>query len=162
LKLVALSPEAVVEEFCPLLRAYRVSSVQGDKFAGEGPREQFKKRGVTYDPAAKPKSDLYRDLLPAINSRKVELLDHPHLVQQIVGLERKTAWGGRTASTTPPARMTTLLTRARASQRCPLRARDTTSMRWRAEEVHYGCFEALVHRLHDQRVAGRPVICPCG
>jgi hypothetical protein len=33
--------------------------------------------------------------LPAINSRKVDLLDHPRLVQQIVGLERKTAWGGR-------------------------------------------------------------------
>jgi hypothetical protein len=89
------SPEAVVEEFCPLLRAYHVSSVQGDKFAGEWPREQFKKRGISYEPAARPKSDLYRDLLPAINSRRIELLDHPRLVQQIVGLERRTAWGGR-------------------------------------------------------------------
>jgi hypothetical protein len=89
------SPEAVVEEFCPLLKAYRVSSVQGDKFAGEWPREQFKKRGVRYEAAARPKSDLYRDLLPAINSRRIELLDHPRLVQQIVGLERRTAWGGR-------------------------------------------------------------------
>jgi hypothetical protein len=89
------SPEAVVDEFCPLLKAYSVNSVQGDKFAGEWPREQFKKRGITYEPAARPKSELYRDLLPAINSRRIALLDHPRLVHQIVGLERRTAWGGR-------------------------------------------------------------------
>ena len=89
------SPEAVVDEFCRLLKAYGVRSVQGDKFGGDWPREQFKKRGITYEPAARPKSDLYRDLLPVINSRRIELLDHPRLVQQIVGLERRTAWGGR-------------------------------------------------------------------
>jgi hypothetical protein len=89
------SPEAVVDEFCPLLKAYGVRSVQGDKFGGEWPREQFKKHGITYEPAARPKSELYRDLLPAINSRRIDLLDHPRLVQQIIGLERRTAWGGR-------------------------------------------------------------------
>ena len=45
------------------------------------PPEQFKKRGITYEPAARPKSDFYRDLLPVINSRRIELLDHPRLVQ---------------------------------------------------------------------------------
>jgi len=45
--------------------------------------------------AQKPKSDLYRDLLPAINSRKIDLLDHPRLLTQLVGLERRTARGGR-------------------------------------------------------------------
>jgi hypothetical protein len=39
--------------------------------------------------------DLYRDLLPAINSRKIDLLDHPRLLTQLVGLERRTARGGR-------------------------------------------------------------------
>ena len=51
--------------------------------------------GITYEPAAKPKSDLYRDLLPAINSRRIDLLDHPRLVNQLVSLERRTARGGR-------------------------------------------------------------------
>jgi hypothetical protein len=45
--------------------------------------------------AAKPKSDLYRDLLPAINSRMVDLLEDERLFAQIVGLERRTARGGR-------------------------------------------------------------------
>ncbi|OQP86023.1 hypothetical protein BTR14_13145 [Rhizobium rhizosphaerae] len=89
------SPEAAVKEFCDLLKLYRVSKVVGDRYAGEWPREQFRKHGISYEPAAKPKSDLYRDMLPVINSRECELLDIPVLVNQICGLERRTARGGR-------------------------------------------------------------------
>ena len=70
------SPEAVVGEFCALLKTYRISTIMGDRYAGEWPREQFSKFGVTYEPAAKPKSELYGDLLPLINSRRIDLLDH--------------------------------------------------------------------------------------
>jgi hypothetical protein len=45
--------------------------------------------------AQKPKSDLYRDLLPLLNSRRIELLDHARLLAQLVGLERRTARSGR-------------------------------------------------------------------
>jgi hypothetical protein len=89
------SAESVVLEFSALLKTYRIDKVQGDRYAGEWPRERFSEHGVTYEPAAKPKSDLYRDLLPAINSRQVDLLDDARLVAQIVGLERRTARGGR-------------------------------------------------------------------
>lgn len=58
-------------------------------------RERFNHHGIRYGLAAKPKSDLYRDLLPAINSRKVDLLEDARLVVQIVGLERRTARGGK-------------------------------------------------------------------
>jgi hypothetical protein len=50
---------------------------------------------MRYELAEKPKSDLYRDLLPAINSRKVDLLEDARLIAQIVGLERRTARGGK-------------------------------------------------------------------
>jgi hypothetical protein len=89
------SPEDVVAEFSECLKSYRISKVTGDKYAGEWPRERFTDHGVTYEPSAKPKSDLYRDLLPALNSRKVDLLDHERLAAQLVGLERRTARGGR-------------------------------------------------------------------
>jgi hypothetical protein len=56
------SPEAVVEEYAALLRTYRCAKVYGDRYGGEWPREQFQKRHVYYEPAEKPKSDLYRDL----------------------------------------------------------------------------------------------------
>src|SRR5262249_55169250 len=40
-----------------------------------------------------PKTDLYRDFLPLINSGKVELLDHPRLTAQLCSLERRTSRG---------------------------------------------------------------------
>jgi hypothetical protein len=91
----AFSPEDVVSEFAELLKSYRVTSISGDRYAGEWPKERFRDHGISYEPAQKPKSDLYRDLLPAINSRKIDLLDHPRLLTQLVGLERRTARGGR-------------------------------------------------------------------
>jgi hypothetical protein len=96
------SPEDVVSEFAALLKSYRVTKITGDRYAGEWPRERFSEHGVTYEPAAKPKSDLYRDLLPAINSRKVDLLDDARLIAQLVGLERRTARGGRDSIDHPP------------------------------------------------------------
>jgi hypothetical protein len=89
------SPEDVVSEFAALLKSYRIAHVTGDRYAGEWPRERFDVHDVKYEAAARPKSDLYRDLLPAINSRKVDLLDHPKLVAQLCSLERRTARGGR-------------------------------------------------------------------
>ena len=89
------SPEDVVSESAELLKSYRVTSISGDRYAGEWPKERFRDHGISYEPAQKPKSDLYRDLLPAINSRKIDLLDHPRLLTQLVGLERRTARGGR-------------------------------------------------------------------
>jgi hypothetical protein len=89
------SPEDVVSEFAELLKSYRIQKVVGDRYAGEWPVERFREHGVTYEPAAKPKSDLYRDLLPAINSRKVDLLDDARLIAQLVSLERRTARGGK-------------------------------------------------------------------
>jgi hypothetical protein len=70
------NPEAVVKEFAEVLRAYRVNTVSGDHYAGEWPREQFRKQGISYQVADRPKSDLYRDLLPLLTSGTVELLDH--------------------------------------------------------------------------------------
>ena len=89
------SPAAAVAEFAALLREYRVTTVSGDRYAGEWPREQFRQHGITYAPANRPKSDLYRDVRALLNSGRVELLDHPRLAAQFLGLERRTARGGR-------------------------------------------------------------------
>ena len=89
------SPEAVTAEFTQLLKTYGTSDVHGDRYGGEWPREQFRKNGIAYDVADKTKSDLYRSLLPAINSGQIELLDHPRLINQVCNLERRTARSGR-------------------------------------------------------------------
>lgn len=90
-----LSPEAVIADFAATLADYGVATVTGDRYAGEFPREHFRKRGITYALADRPKSDLYRDVLPAINSGRVQLLDNARLVAQWCGLERRTARSGK-------------------------------------------------------------------
>ena len=52
-------------------------------------------RGIFYAPAEKTKSELYRDLLPIINSGAVDLIEHDRLMMQLTSLERRTARGGR-------------------------------------------------------------------
>jgi hypothetical protein len=58
------SPESVVAEFSALLASYRISSVRGDRYGGEWPREQFCKAGIDYLPSDKSKSEIYSSLLP--------------------------------------------------------------------------------------------------
>ena len=89
------SPEATVVDFAPLLKNYRLTSVHGDRYAGEWPREQFRKSGIEYLTSDKSKSEIYRDFLPILNSKRVELLDISRLHAQLCGLERRTARGGR-------------------------------------------------------------------
>jgi hypothetical protein len=98
------SPEDVVVDFATLLKSYHINKITGDRYAGEWPRERFREHGISYECAAKPKSDLYRDnILPLVNSRKLDLLDDQRLVAQLVGLERRTARGtGRDSIDHPP------------------------------------------------------------
>lgn len=104
------SPQQVVADFCQVLKQYRIHQVIGDRYAGEWPREQFVKHGIEYRLTDKPKSDLYRELLPLINSGSVELLDESKLISQLCALERRTARGAGTRSTTRPMGMTTTST----------------------------------------------------
>lgn len=89
------SPATVAEEFARVLKSYNINKVIGDKFAGAWPVEVFGKLSINYEQSAAPKSDLYRDLLPLINSGRIRLLDHPKLINQLCGLERRVSRGGR-------------------------------------------------------------------
>jgi hypothetical protein len=94
------SPEAVVAEFCETLKA--IHRLFGDHYAGEFAREPFRLRGINYQLADKPKSDLYRDALPLMNSGKVQLLDLPRLVLQLTQLERRVSRAGKDSIDHPP------------------------------------------------------------
>jgi hypothetical protein len=89
------SPDDCVAEFAALLKSYGVSKAESDRWGGDWVGESFRKRGITVVPSAKPKSDLYRELLPLLNAHRCSLLDHPRLIAQLCGLERRTARGGR-------------------------------------------------------------------
>lgn len=55
------SPEQVTQEYAELLKSYHVSQVEGDRYAGEWPREQFRKYGIEYKTCESAKSDIYRE-----------------------------------------------------------------------------------------------------
>jgi hypothetical protein len=77
------SPEAAVEQYCLLLRQYSINTVRGDGYGGLWPQEQFSKRGITYEPSERLKSQIYQDLLPLVNSRGCALLDHEVMKRQL-------------------------------------------------------------------------------
>ena len=89
------SPDEVVREYAETAQAYGVTYVTGDHYAGQWPRERFIAHGIGYEPSERTKSDLYRELLPAVNGGRLELLDIPRLHAQLVGLERRVSRGGR-------------------------------------------------------------------
>lgn len=89
------SPNAVVDEFTSILRTYRISQVTGDRYAGEFPRELFRRYGVTYNVARKNRSEMYQSLLPLLNSGRITLPQNDRLVKELVGLERNVVRSGR-------------------------------------------------------------------
>jgi hypothetical protein len=96
------SPEAAVGDMSRLMKSYCISSVTGDRYAGEWPREAFRKQGIEYRTSDLSKSDLYRELLPKVNAGDVDLLDNTRLTTQLCSLERRTARGGRDSIDHPP------------------------------------------------------------
>jgi hypothetical protein len=89
------SPEDTTWALAQVVKSYGIAKVTGDRYAGEWPREQFRRAGVQYDPSERNKSEIYQEALPAFNAHRVELLHHPRLHAQLLGLERRTARGGK-------------------------------------------------------------------
>ncbi|MBG0800784.1 hypothetical protein IYW40_04655 [Methylocystis sp. H4A] len=96
------SPDAVCADFASTLRAYGLHSVKGDRYAGEWPVERFRHHGIRYESAQKPKVEIYKDSIPLYSAQRCELLDHPKLTNQLIGLERRTSRGGRDSIDHPP------------------------------------------------------------
>ena len=96
------SPASVVEEFAGVLKQYRLSTVTGDRYAGEWPREAFQGFGVAYQVSPLNRSELYLSTLPLLNSGRVRLLDNQRMAAQFIALERRTSRAGRDSVDHPP------------------------------------------------------------
>lgn len=88
-------PKAVVSEFSEVLKAFGVSEVESDRFAGEWVAEAFRDHGITVKPAAMTASEIYQNFLPYVSNGTVELPDDKRLRAQLVGLERRARSGGK-------------------------------------------------------------------
>jgi hypothetical protein len=91
------SPERTCEQFSRELTRYGCRLAFADSYAAQWPVEQFQKYGVTVQPSPLTRSELFLELLPALNSGAVELLDNARLVGQLAALERRTGRTGRDA-----------------------------------------------------------------
>jgi hypothetical protein len=100
-------PESATEEFAKVLHSYQIRYVTGDRYAGEWVAQAFLKRRVTYKQSELPKSGLYVDFLPKLNSRTISIPDIPRLVNQIAALERRTSRDGKDSMTIRQERTTT-------------------------------------------------------
>lgn len=95
-------PAEAVAEYAEVLKSYNVRKVVGDRYSGSWCGDEFARHGIEYEVAALPKSGLYLDLLPALNSGRVEIPPDDKLVNQIIGLERRTSRGGKDSIDHPP------------------------------------------------------------
>ena len=84
------SAAAVVDDWGPLLRAYRCPTVYGDNFGAGLVRDLFQQRiGVNYISHGVPsKSQIYLTALTYVNSQQCRLFDIPRLLDQALLLER--------------------------------------------------------------------------
>jgi hypothetical protein len=94
--------EGVIDEVCALAKSYRISRIVGDKFTGGVIPQLFRQRGFTYDTTTIVKSDLFHDLLPLLNSKRIVIPRTDRLIAQIVGLERRVGSSGHGTITHAP------------------------------------------------------------
>ena len=87
-------PSQVIDEFIPLLKAYRIGKVVGDRWGGGFPPEAFQTWRHPLRAKQAVKSDFYRDALALLNCGRITLPKNDRLFNQLVSLERHVARGG--------------------------------------------------------------------
>jgi hypothetical protein len=127
------SPDDVTAEFAAVMKSYKVFKAEADKWGGDWVGEAFRKVGITITPSAKPKADLYRELLPLLNAKRCTLLDNPRLAAQLVGLERRVARGGRDSIDHAPGQHDDL---ANSVAGALLLSQSKPLMPWEVPEAH--------------------------
>lgn len=88
-------PAEATAQLANTLKAFGLTTVTGDRYAAQWVVSAFLANGISYLHSSRSRSELYLELLPAINSASVRLLDLPKLTQQLSSLERRTSRTGK-------------------------------------------------------------------
>jgi hypothetical protein len=81
--------ESVVAEFAAVLKSYGVDTITGDRYGQHWVLDAFARHGITMRHSIYDRSGLYLNLVPALTSGQVKILDIPRLRSQLVALERR-------------------------------------------------------------------------
>jgi hypothetical protein len=83
---VPFNPRDAVRKFVVELKAYGLSKVTGDAYAGQTFRADFAAENITYIVCDRSTSANYEEFEPRLNAGEVELLDIPKLTEQFLTL----------------------------------------------------------------------------
>ena len=86
--------EGIVKQIAETLRGYWITSVIGDRYAGQWVRQAFEREDIRYEEAP-DMATASKELEPVFAQSRIELLDHPQLTRELKLLERKPRPGGR-------------------------------------------------------------------
>jgi hypothetical protein len=89
------NPAEVTAACVDAIRPYRVTRITGDNYGGEWPVAEFAKHRITYELSEKHRSQLYLELIPALNSQRVELPDDKRMIDELRRLERRRGRSGK-------------------------------------------------------------------
>ena len=80
------NPRDAVRKFAVALRAWGISQVTGDAYAGQTFRRDFEELGISYAVSTRTKAEIYDEFEPRLNAGEVELLDDGKLQEQLLTL----------------------------------------------------------------------------
>ena len=89
------SPETAIADHADFLRQFGVTTVVGDRYAGNWPLERWRKHDIHYEFSPRNRSEIYLNFLPMLNSGGCVLLSDPRMRSQFLRLERRTTRSGR-------------------------------------------------------------------
>jgi hypothetical protein len=88
-------PASVVKEYSNLLRAYRITSIQSDRYKSGWATDEWMRNGIQCTPSELTKSEIYLATLPLLVSGQARLIDNARMREQFVALERRAHANGR-------------------------------------------------------------------
>jgi hypothetical protein len=88
-------PAMVLQGYAQVMHDYGCAALVGDRHALGFVQHELDALGITFTPSTLDKSGVFAELLPLVNTGRVELLDDPTLRAELLALERRSVRGGR-------------------------------------------------------------------
>ena len=83
------NPADITAEFAEIMKAYRISMAFSDRYAGVYPSNEFARHGITIKHTDKNRSQLYLELLPIMQTGRIEMPPDDVLIGELCNLERR-------------------------------------------------------------------------
>jgi hypothetical protein len=89
------SPPDACSLIANTLKSYGITRTMGDRWGLNFVAAEFQRHGITLEYSDKHRSDIYREALPLLTSKRARLIDNERMIGQFSNLERRAMSGGR-------------------------------------------------------------------